>query len=213
MGLAAGITSFTVGCWILGAFLGFLRARNRSILRLALVILSLVLAISFKGVIADAILGAKIDGKPLLEFVEHKLIAGEASIDAYDGMMNLIRAFAHVVSFIGLFSILNFLTWAIAFPVLKIFIWREKKILSFLGPVIGFVQGLLVAFIICAPICSLMVEANEVAKIEYQDTEFVEFVEDGAISKFADTASAKAYDATGGWLYDLITPEKIFLEK
>ena len=72
-----GLTAIAL---IFGTFFGFLRGRNRAILRLVLIVVCAVLAIVLRGTITDLVMGIKVDGKPLKEMLFSLINSGETAM-------------------------------------------------------------------------------------------------------------------------------------
>lgn len=113
-----------------GALFGFLRGRERAILRLVLVVVSAFLALALRGTVTDIVMNISIDGATLQEIMTEGFASGDASVP--QSVVNLIFAFAEILIgfvayFILLFS-LRFLTWILVFPFLKLIIRFFEKI-------------------------------------------------------------------------------------
>lgn len=128
-----GIISLVVlGLTLVGMFFGMLfgliRGRDRALLRLGLIILSAVLAISLRGVLIDAVMNFSIDGSTLKETMLESF-GSEGSIPA--GLQNLIFALIEIlIGFVAYFILLflcRFLTWFFLFPFLKLIIRKREN--------------------------------------------------------------------------------------
>lgn len=108
----------------LGALFGFLRGRERALLRLVLVVISAFLALASRGVILDTLMNINIEGATLKETMSAAFSSGDIQLPA--AMTNLIFAFIEIiVGFIAYFImlfVLRFLTWLLVFPFLKLLI-------------------------------------------------------------------------------------------
>ena len=96
-----------------GALFGFLRGRDRALLRLILIIISAVLALALRGTIIDAVTNININGVNLEETISDNFGSGDSS--ATQGIMNLIVViFEIIIGFVSYFILLfalRFLTW------------------------------------------------------------------------------------------------------
>ena len=103
-----------------GALFGFLRGRERALLRLVLVVISAFLALASRGVILDTLMNINIEGATLKETISAAFSSGDIQLPAT--MTNLIFAFIEIiVGFIAYFImlfVLRFLTWLLVFPFL-----------------------------------------------------------------------------------------------
>ena len=244
-----------------GALMGLIRGRDRALLRLILVIVSAVLALSLRGSIVDAVMNFNVDGQPLQEMLIESFSDGSESIPA--GLQNLIFALIEILIgfvsyFILLFS-LRFLTWFFLFPFLKLIIrsiekkrairiWNEqknveaapsenvddfvskdlapttevydmptrkerKKIIKKnkhrgMGALIGLLQGVLLAYLLFAPLTCLATQAEKIVSVEMDGKPLVEIPEEIGLSEYTQSALGKIYNATGTPLYRLMTSTK-----
>ncbi len=104
---------------IVGVLLGLLRGMRRSVLRLALLVLCLVLALAICPAVSETVMNVKIsDGKTLETLLtENFSNGGEAAVDI---VVPIAQILAKLIAFIMLFGILQFVTWIIVFPILKL---------------------------------------------------------------------------------------------
>ena len=127
------ITSVVLGLTLVGmafgALFGFLRGRERALLRLVLVVISAFLALALRGAIVDTVMNINIDGATLNETLMSEFSSGDASLP--DGLKNLIFAlFEIVIGFVAYFILLfalRFLSWLLVFPFLKLIIRVFEK--------------------------------------------------------------------------------------
>lgn len=181
--ITLAMTSLTVLPILLSVLLGLLRGSRRSLLRLGLVLVSLVLAFALCGVVARSILDANItkfipgegmDYTTVSEYLQQTLLPGMP-----DGVTNIalaiVQSVVKVVVFLLLFLALRFLTWAIVYPICKIFVKPKKvqhsdgsvgvKKRRLIGSVFGLVQGVAVAACVCVVMTGLLVQTNKVVAI------------------------------------------------
>lgn len=104
---------------IVGVLLGLLRGMRRSVLRLALLVLCLVLALAICPTVSETVMNIKIsDGKTLETLLTESFSnGGEAAADI---VVPIAQILAKLIAFIMLFGILQFVTWIIVFPILKL---------------------------------------------------------------------------------------------
>lgn len=124
------VLGLTLTGMALGALFGFLRGRERALLRLVLVVVSALLALVLRGAVVDAVMNISIDGSTLQE----TLMAGFSSegTPVPQSVVNLILVFLEIfIGFISYFILLfslRFLTWLLVFPFLKLIIRFFEKI-------------------------------------------------------------------------------------
>ena len=88
-----------------GALMGLIRGRDRAILRLILVVLSAVLALSLRGAVVDTLMNFEIEGATLKETMLDAFSSGEEGIPA--GLQNLVFALIEIlVGFVSYFAFL-----------------------------------------------------------------------------------------------------------
>ncbi|MBR2871070.1 MAG: hypothetical protein IKB98_06840 [Clostridia bacterium] len=176
--IALVILLFTVACLLFGALFGMMRGRNRSILRLIIVLICGVAAIFLK----DVVVGILMD----LDFVKEFMAEMVTEFSEMEALTEVIMAFIRILFglfvYLLLFFVLQFVTWMIVYPICKIFVKKEgmrkakreaaqnpqehqgkekikvKKKKGW-GSLIGLGQGLLVAFFICAPLTGFAFQA------------------------------------------------------
>lgn len=112
-----------------GALFGLIRGRDRALLRLGLIILSVILALALRGTVVDFVMNFEIDGATLQETMLESFTSEDASIPA--GLQNLIFALLEIlIGFVAYFILLfalRFLTWFFLFPFLKLIIRKIEK--------------------------------------------------------------------------------------
>lgn len=205
--IAMGILIFTLISLLFGALFGRMRGRNRAILRLALIVLSVVLAILLRGVIVDTIMGINVGDGTIKESMSSAF-----GKDLPESMQSLIFALIEImiglVAFFILFIMLQFVTWILVFPILKIFVKKGENKRKGAGALVGLAQGLVIAFVICAPLTGILVQVNKLASIEMNGEPLVPLPEELGISEFVNSAPGKVYNATGGWFFNVVSSTK-----
>ena len=187
------ITLVSVG---FGALLGLMRGRNRALLRLAIIILCLVLALVLRSSISKFMSTFQYDGMPISDWLVLQVTSG-IGMTVPDSIVNLVMALIEIVvglvvfmlSFILLSAVTMILFW-----ILKIFVPAGDKIPQEdiemdeeqegkrrkpakrqkqkynrhrgFGTIIGTVQGALVAFVLCVPLTGLFVQVDKVSQIK-----------------------------------------------
>lgn len=201
-----GITIFNV---IYSAFLGIIRGRNRALLRLILVVLSIILAFLLKNKLVEVIMNLDIKGASFKETLLG-LIGGEDAIpEKMLGLvLGLIEVAVSVLAFYSIFSVLLFVTWIIVFPICKIFIKKGIKVGRLLGLVFGIIQGAIMAFVFCAPITGLAINVNKLSKTQVDGEDMFVIPAEVGIETYCDSQVANFYYNAGGWFFDMLTTTK-----
>ena len=167
--LVAFILGGTLVTVIVGALLGLLRGFRRSVLRAALIVLCFILALALCGAISDSILGVKIsDGKNLEQMLESSMPEGGQAVT--DIVVPMAKAFAKIIAFIVVFALLQFITWILVFPILKLVLRPligRRPHARLLGMAVGAACGLFVAFAFFSPVNGLLTEVGKIASIDF----------------------------------------------
>ena len=205
--ITLGVLGFTALCLFFGTVLGFMRGRNRSILRLCLVVLSAFLSVKFKDKVVDVIMNYEYQGKTIKIMLSELINSGEVAIpeSIQNILFVLVEIIVSIVVFFVMFLLLKFITWLILFPVLKIFIRRGKKRHALSGGFFGLIQGAVVAFVICAPLTGLIIQTNQISQIKIQNEYILAIPEEVGVAEYVNSEPAKVYTSIGGWFFDLIS--------
>ena len=112
-----------------GALWGCGRGLRRATLRLGLVVFSIVLAVLLRGVVTDALMGIEVDGQPLDQMLASEM-GGDGEMP--ESMVNLILALMKsviaMVAFLVVYFVLRLFTWAVVYPICKIWVKKGPKI-------------------------------------------------------------------------------------
>ena len=170
--LVLAIVVLTAAPILFGVLLGLLRGSRRALLRLILVLLSIILAAVLCGRVTNEIVNLFseenmsdiVSSLPLINVFLEILVDLELNI--------ILQSLLQIVMFLLLFFGFWFLSWAIIFPLCKIFVKPKKvrdsngvvktKKRSWLGAIFGFVQGVAVAVAICVVATGFVMQANNV---------------------------------------------------
>lgn len=205
--ITLGVLGFTALCLFFGLLLGLMRGRNRSILRLILVVLSAVVSVKYKDKVVDAVMNYEYKGRTVKTALSEMLSSGEVAIpeSIQNILFILVEIIVSIAVFFVLFLILKFITWLILFPILKIVVRRGKRRHSLVGGLFGLIQGAVVAFVICAPLTGLVVQTNQIAQIKIQDKYILAIPEEVGVAEYVNSEPAKIYTSFGGWFFDLLS--------
>ena len=200
----------TIAALAFGALFGAMRGANRAGLRLALVVLSVVLAVVLRGAFVETVMNIQVGEETLRQSIVSDLQSGETEMPAT--IMNLVFVLMEIlISFVlyfTLFIALRFITWAIFFPILKIFVKAGENRHAGLGALFGTIQGLVVAFAFCAPLTGLIVQVEKLSSVQVDGKPLVELGAEAGVDEYANSALGKTYNAVGGWYFEMLASTK-----
>ena len=193
-----------------GALFGMMRGRNRAILRLILVVVSIVLAVALRGVIVNVVMDINVGDGTVKETLLAAFNEGDASLPSSmtDLLLALVEIIVGMIAFFLLFIVLRLLTWILIFPILKIFVKKGAKKRKGWGALIGTIQGLLIAFVMCSPITGIVVQMDKISDIKINGEQLLELPEEIGLDKYSNSFLCKVYSFTGGWFFDMVTSTK-----
>ena len=204
--LSTIIMGFTIFCVVLGFLLGLLRGRNRSILRMIIVLGCAVGAFFLKDVLIKAIMSFEIEGQTIKDALVGAMLEG-GELPEYLTQLNvsLVEVIVGLVCFLVIFFVLQFLSWIIVFPIFKIFVRRETKKKVLFGGIVGILQGVVVAFVICSPLTGAIVQVDKMSNLKFGEETVGEMVEIPDFSEYLASPLASIYTSTGSWFFNAIT--------
>ncbi len=201
-----GITGYFL---LFGLLYGLKRGLFRSLARLVTLGIAFAVAWFAKPVYVNAVLDLQIDGQSLRDTLGS---VGEEAAAFAPVITSLVEILLGVVLFIVVFLVLKFLT-AIINMIVCIFV--PKKSSRSLGMLVGAVQGLLIAFFICAPLNGIILDVNQVLSIEVDGqailpAETKDQMKAAGIDfdAYEDGVISKAYSAVGGGFYKALASTK-----
>jgi len=124
-------------------------------------LLCVVAAFFLKDGVTEKAMATEIDGQTITQMISGALPAEMAS--ATEIVVPIIKALMNVMSFLLIFGVLQFLSWAIIYPICKIFVKKGEKKHGLVGGIIGTVQGVAVAFVMCVLLNGLFFNIGKVA--------------------------------------------------
>ena len=189
-----------------GTLFGFLRGRNRSLVRLGLIVLSAIAAFCVRDIIVDAIMNISIEELTIREHILSALNSESTLPQSVQTLaMTLIEIIAGIIIFLISFFILKFATWMILYPIFKIFVKKESIVHAWQGIVIGFVQGCLIAFIVCVPLTGMLTQANALSQLTYQGEKLIEIPTEIGLTEYVESTPCSIYSFTGKWFYTALS--------
>lgn len=192
---------------ITDTLLGLIRGRNRSLLRFGLVAFSAVISLLLHKSITNLIMDVKFGEGSINQLIYETLANSDTPLP--DSIANFAFALVEIVLgvfvFVLLFLAVKFITWLVAFPIIKIFVRSEEKKNRGLGALIGATQGLLTAIIVCGCLSGVVVEANKVTDIKIDGEQMIVLPDELGIQKYASSPLAKGFDMAGGWVFDIVS--------
>lgn len=200
------VMGFTIACVVLGFLLGMLRGRNRSILRFVIVLGCAVGAFFLKDVLIETAMSLEIEGQTLKDTLVATM-SETAELPEYLSQLivSLVEVIVGLVCFLVLFFALQFFSWIILFPILKIFVRREGKKKILFGGIVGVLQGVIVAFVICSPLTGAIVQVDKMSGLKFGEQTVGEMAELPDFSDYLSSPMASIYTSTGSWFFDAMT--------
>ena len=205
--IATSLLAGTIFIVLWGAFLGMIRGRNRSILRLILVVISLALALFLRSSLVGAFTTMEIEpGLTLEAMLIEEFTAGQSmSAEMAEVIAIIVEILVSLVAFIAMFALLSFVTWLIIFPICKIFVKKEKnkegkkKAKKGVGALIGLAQGILIAFVSFVPVSGMMSGIANLVTVmgENMATSGYETTIDSGITSFAEESGEGMESGSG----------------
>lgn len=162
-----GVTAFIM---LVSIIMGMVRGTGRSLVRLALVVFSAVAALLIFRKITDILLPYLMNITFQGQTVEAFLTAMFADMDfAKEKVDQLISIIIGVIVYLIVFGLLQFLTWLIIFPIIKIFVKKSKKVRkasTLVGGAIGIVQAVVIIFAFVMPLMGFVGSLGNAMAIE-----------------------------------------------
>ncbi len=209
--LSLVMTELTIIMIVFGVLFGLIRGRNRSILRLIMIIGCIIAAYLLRGTVMKAIMGIETPEGTLKDLLLATFNQGEAALP--QSIQNLVFALIEmiigIVSYFAIFFVLRLLSEIILFPILKIFIKKGAKKGVGVGAIVGLVQGVIIAFAVLTPLNGLLLTFNEISKIEIDGHHLVEVPSELGIDTYSASAVGKVYGTVGDWYFDSMTHVKM----
>lgn len=200
------IMGFTIFCIVWGFLLGLIRGGNRSILRFIMILGCAVGAFFLKDLLIDAAMTLEIEGQTVEDMIVGALMESSELPEYLSQLIiSLVEVVIGLVCFLVIFFALQFISWLILFPILKIFVRKGIKRRRLLGGVIGLLQGVLIAFVICSPLTGAIVQVDKVSTLKISGETVGEMADLPDFSDYLDSPMASVYTSTGSWFFDAIT--------
>ncbi len=200
------IMGFTIFCIVWGFLLGLIRGSNRSILRCIIIVGCAVGAFFLKDVLIESAMSLEIEGETLEDMLVGSMMeANELPEYLSQLIISLIEVIVGLVCFLVLFFVLQFVSWITIFPILKIFVRKGIKRRRLLGGIVGVLQGVIIAFVICSPITGAIVQVDKMSGLKFGEQTVGEMAELPDFSDYLDSPIASIYTSTGSWFFDAIT--------
>ncbi len=199
------ILGITVYFLLFGLIYGLKRGAFRSVLRLLTVGVAFAASWFCKDLYVAAVMDLQI-GDFSIRALLADLGAEMPSISSI--LTTLVEIALGVVLFILVFLVLKLVTMLI-FAILSVFLPKKGRML---GLAVGALQGLLIAFCICAPLNGLLLDAGKVTTalagdLIEMDAEMQETVQqtDADLKEYSDGVISKIYTALGGSFYKALS--------
>lgn len=177
----------TVAALTAGFLLGLFRGVGRSLLRLVLLVLCVVVAFSLRTTVTDTLMELPINNGQTLE---EMLVAAlpEQTQGMRDIILPMVKILGGILSFLVLFCALQFVSWILIYPILKLILRPligKKPRHRVMGALAGLLCGATIAFAVFVPINGLLCEAGKIASVSFSQTESSETpAQTGAVGSF-----------------------------
>lgn len=204
--ITMAITAITFVALVFGFLFGLMRGLNRSVLRLVLVVASAVIAIFARGYLVDIIMEVDTGNGTIEQALVAMLSEGDALPESLQSLvLALVEIIAGLLVFYAIFLLLQFLTWIIVFPIFKIFVPKGSHCRRLVGGVIGVVQGIVIAFVACAPLTGVVTQVDKISKIEIQGEKVIVVPAELGFEEYMTSPTYKVYNTAGSWFFDMVT--------
>lgn len=202
------VLAITAACVLFGFILGIIRGFSRSLLRFLLIAVCAAGAWFLRGLLTDIVMGININGQTLGDMIAEGLSSADLPSSVTSLVQTLARLIVGVALFIVCFLLLQLVTWAILFPLLKLFLKRHPvKRHRITGAVIGLLQGAVIAFVICFPLSGLLVQFNKIASLEMNGEPILNMGAELDVESYSASPLGKFYISAGGGLFKLMTTD------
>lgn len=208
---STAILAGTLVSLALGVLLGLFRGMRRGVLRLALLVFCFILSLALCGAVSETLMGLELfDGKTLQAVLEEALSSGGKS--ASDIILPMAQILAKLIAFVVTFALLQFVTWILVFPILKMIlrpILGRRVRSRGLGALVGVACGAVVAFSLYVPLNGLFCEASKLASVDLSGIsgdsggsgDPLASIRETGIADYASSGISKFYNAVGGGFY------------
>lgn len=214
--------ALTAVALVFGTLFGLKRGRNRSIVRLILILGSIVGAIFLREPVIEFLTE--------LDVVQELLnsLASEMPSGFQYYMLVLVGIILNILVYFILFFLLRLVSWLILYPIIKIFVKTEIDKKRGAGALIGLIQGIVIAFAVLVPLNGMAVQFDRLTKVDIsmfsgqsgsggeqtgaeQKSEgfSLEIFEEVGLGEYADSELSKVYNAIGGWYFDMLSSVQI----
>ncbi len=208
--ITIGMIALTIIAVLFGTLFGMGRGRNRAILRLILVIASIVGAFLLRETVTEIIMGIDTGDGTLAETLTKSMSEGEDKMPV--AMQNLMLAMVQIsfsfIAYLITFIALRFVSWLIIFPICKIFVKKGIKKRRGAGALIGFVQGLVIAFATLVPLNGLAGEMGKISTVKVDGQSMMGIPAEVGIDDYINSPTYKIFNTAGGWYYEMLTTAK-----
>ncbi len=207
--------ALTAVALLFGILYGMGRGRNRSILRLILIIGCILGAVFLRETVVNIILESNV-GKELMAS-----LSKEVPTDYQNIVLLLVSIIFNIIVYFLLFFVLRIVSWLILFPILKIFVRTELDKSKGMGAIIGLIQGVVVAFAVLVPLNGLFIQMDRLSRIEMKmpqtaqeeqvNPEELSFKipKEFGLSEYVSSGLCSIYEGIGGWYFNEVTTANV----
>lgn len=176
---------------IMGMVRGTLRSFSRLILVAGCAVVALLIFRKISNILLPKLLNINIAGSSIEQMLTEMFTDMNFVKEKIDQLINILFG---VVVYLAIFGLLQFLSWLIIFPIIKIFIKKSKKAkvaTTFFGGAIGVVQAIVIIFVFVMPIMGLSGSVINVLAIEMPEAA-------GSSDSSASASTSYDYDDNNG---------------
>lgn len=190
---------------LFGFLLGLKRGFDKSLIRIILVAVALVVAWLLREQITNWIMNITVSsGKTVAQTITEAIPADYANFA--DMILPIVKMITCVAVFIASFIILQFATWLIGL-IVGVFFRRTNARL--LGGVIGLVQGALVAFAIIIPLNGAILSTEKLTSLEINGEQPLNVQEYVDFTEYKESQVCKFVSKIGDGIYAQLASVKV----
>ena len=204
---------------VFGVLYGMGRGRNRSILRLILIIGCIVGAIFLREPVINFLMEIEVGPNETFYQMLTTSLAGEVPQGFGTFILVLVAMILNLIVYFILFFVLRIVSWLILFPILKIFVKTEVDKRRGAGAIIGLIQGIVIIFAVLVPLNGLAIQMDKLSQIKMetsgeqtsQESGFsLEIPAELGLSEYTKFGLCNVYDTIGDWYFDKLTTVELY---
>lgn len=207
--IALAVLAFTFIALIVGFIVGLVRGGKRSLLRLILAVVAVILAFCFKGTVTETLLNMDVGGQTLQESIVSNF-TGETAFLA-DIVTPIVTAFISALAFAVTYLAATLATGIIVYPICKIFVRKpaeDEPKRTLLGGLLGIGVGVLIAYFLIVPVNGALVTAADLVQTIQDSSTGVDVSSVEGIIDYSNSGISKFYTAVGSPVFNAVANAK-----